>query len=255
MIRTTPESRYLEKYARLNPAVVPAIMYVKPGEVCSLSTVMKWDQFLHTRFYKEWAQPQGYADTTNVLIEKSATSIGHLATAYLLPDSPADDETRWRMRLIAAHVCRAVAISKIIDLSRIEAAMLADAVDGVAAGVFLVRANGEIAHANTSAQAMLRESNVLREIGGVIRVFDSTAQKTLGEAFGAAEGGDIALGRRGTAVPLLSRDGERYVAHVLSLTSGLRRRTGRGYAAVAAVFVHKAALKRPTLIEVVAEHD
>ena len=245
---------YFEKYAKLNPGIVAISLNVKPGDVCSLSTLVPWDQFLQSRLYQEWARPQGYADTTNVLIEKSATSVAHLATAYHLRDCPADDETRRRMRLIAPHVCRAVAISKIIDLNKIEAAMLADAVDGVAAGVLLVRVDGEIAYTNTSARAMLRESNVLREIGGVLKVFDPTAQSALSDAFAAAEGGDIALGRRGIAVPMSSRDGESYVAHVLSLTSGTRRQTGSGYAAVAAVFVHKAVLQRPTLIETVAEH-
>jgi DNA-binding CsgD family transcriptional regulator len=146
------------------------------------------------------------------------------------------------------------AISKIVDLNKIEAAMLADAVDGVAAGVLLVRVDGEIAYTNASAQAMLRELNVLRESRGVLKVFDPTAQKALGDAFAAAAGGDIALGRRGIAVPMRSRDGENYVAHVLSLTSGTRRQTGSGYGAVAAVFAHRAVVRRPTLIESVAEH-
>jgi hypothetical protein len=98
---------YLEKYSKLNPAIVPMNLNVKPGEVCSLSTLIPWNQFLKSRLYQEWAQPQGYADTTNALIEKSARSVAHLATAYHLRDCPADDETRRRMRLIAPHVCRA----------------------------------------------------------------------------------------------------------------------------------------------------
>src|SRR5271169_2905979 len=102
---------YLEKYTRLNPGIVPFSLYVQPGEVCSLSTLIPWDQFLQSRFYKEWAQPQDYADATSVLIEKSATSAAYLSTAYHLRDCPADDETRRRMGLIAPHVCRAVAIS------------------------------------------------------------------------------------------------------------------------------------------------
>jgi hypothetical protein len=35
-----------------------------------------------------------------------------------------------------------------------------------------------------------------------------------------AETGDLAIGAQGIAVPLTARDGERYVAHVLPLTSG-----------------------------------
>jgi len=44
------------------------------------------------------------------------------------------------------------------------------------------------------------------------------------------------------------------VAHVLPLTSGARRRAGASYAAVAAVFVHKAALDAPSPQEVIGRH-
>jgi DNA-binding CsgD family transcriptional regulator len=55
-----------------------------------------------------------------------------------------------------------------------------------------------------------------------------------------------------TAIPLTSRDGERYVAHVLPLTSGTRRQARLSYGAVAAVFVHKAALEGLFPLEAVA---
>jgi DNA-binding CsgD family transcriptional regulator len=42
------------------------------------------------------------------------------------------------------------------------------------------------------------------------------------------------------------------VAHILSLTSGARKKTGHLYRAAVAMFVHKATLHRPTLIEAVA---
>jgi DNA-binding CsgD family transcriptional regulator len=54
------------------------------------------------------------------------------------------------------------------------------------------------------------------------------------------------------AVPLGTRNGEHYVAHVLPLNSGARRRAGASYAAVAALFVHKVALNAPFRSGVVA---
>ena len=41
--------------------------------------------------------------------------------------------------------------------------------------------------------------------------------------------GDAALGVKGIALPLTAHNGERYVAHVLPLTSGLRRDAGLAY--------------------------
>jgi DNA-binding CsgD family transcriptional regulator len=74
----------------------------------------------------------------------------------------------------------------------------------------------------------------------------------LSEIFPVARGGDAAVGIKGIAVPLSADDGDHYVAHVLPLTSGARRRAGTSYAAVAALFVHKAALESPSPPEAIA---
>jgi DNA-binding CsgD family transcriptional regulator/PAS domain-containing protein len=245
---------YFEQYIKINPTVVPASLHVKAGEVFSFSTVMPYEEFCRSRMYIEWAKPQGYGDFTHVLVEKSATAFAHFGTAHGLKNSPADNDARERMRLLAPHVCRAVAIGKIVDLHKIEAAMLSDAVDGLAAGVFMVRANGEIAYANASGRALLDKSNALREADGVLKAFEPAVQKAFDQAFSAAAEGDIGLGRGGQAVALTARDGERYVAHILSLSAGARRLAGNKYGAVAAVFVHKASLQTLTLIEAVAKH-
>jgi DNA-binding CsgD family transcriptional regulator len=55
-------------------------------------------------------------------------------------------------------------------------------------------------------------------------------------------------------VPLDARNGERYAAHVLPLTCGARRRAGAGFAATAALFVHKAALEAPAAPEAIAKY-
>jgi DNA-binding CsgD family transcriptional regulator len=60
------------------------------------------------------------------------------------------------------------------------------------------------------------------------------------------------VGRRGIAVALKARDGARYVANVLPLTSGARRSAGAVYSATAVVFVHRATLDMPSPPEVVA---
>jgi DNA-binding CsgD family transcriptional regulator len=66
------------------------------------------------------------------------------------------------------------------------------------------------------------------------------------DSFASAADGDIAVGRKGIAVPLRTSGGERYVANVLPLMSGVRRRAGISYSAVASVFVHRAALDLPS---------
>jgi DNA-binding CsgD family transcriptional regulator len=203
--------------------------------------------------YKEWVKPQDYGDVTTVLIEKSARSFAHLAVLHRGRDSPVDEGVRKCMRLLAPHICRAVAISKIIELSKIEAAMLANTIDSLAAGVFLLQKNSQVAHANASGKAILKEGRLLQETNGAIQAADLQARSMLHSAVANAAHGDRGLGSRGVAIPLMSRDSERYVVHILPLTSGARRTTGRLYGAAVAMFVHKASQHQPTLIETVAK--
>jgi DNA-binding CsgD family transcriptional regulator len=158
------------------------------------------------------------------------------------------------MGLIVPHVRRAVAIAEVIDLHKVDAGTLADAVDALAAGVFLVREDGQIARANASGRAMLAAGDILRETRNELAATEANARRALHDAIAAALAGDTVLGSRGIAVPLMSRGGDRYVAHVLPLTGGARRQAGLSHAAVAAVFVHKAALGGPLPLEAITQH-
>ena len=119
--------------------------------------------------------------------------------------------------------------------------------------MFLVDARGQMVHANASGQIMLDERSVLRAGSGRVAAIEVEADRELNRVVALAGGGDAAVGVKGIAMPLTARDGERYVVHALPLTSGQRRRAGAGYAAVAALFVRKAAQGGPAPYEAIAK--
>jgi DNA-binding CsgD family transcriptional regulator len=244
---------YQETYVKINPILLPMVLSAKIGDVVANSDVLPIEEFVETRFYKEWAQPQGYLDAISATLDKSATSYASVAVARHERDGVVDEPMRRRMRLLAPHFRRAVAIGKVIETHKVEAATLADTLDGLAAGMFLVDGGSRIVHANVRGHAILAEANILKGNGGRLSATDLQADKTLSEVFNSADDGDIALGARGIAVPLTARDGERWVAHVLPLTSGARRQAVISYSAVAAVFVRKATLDLPSPLETIAD--
>jgi DNA-binding CsgD family transcriptional regulator len=244
---------YVEKYARLNPAIVPSMMQTKVGEVSTFLDFVPLEEFLKTRLYKEWSGPQGYIDAVQVVLDKSATSYAGVAVMRHERDGPADDGARHRLSLLAPHFRRAVAIGKVIDLHKVEVAALADTLDGLAAATILVDGAGRIVHANAAGLAMLEQGSVLRAAAGKLAVADAHAETVLQRIFANVAAGDAAIGADGSAVPLAARNGERYVAHVLPLTSGARKQAGVAYSAVATVFVRKAALSLPHPIETIAD--
>jgi DNA-binding CsgD family transcriptional regulator len=244
---------YVERYAAINPAIVAATIQTQVGDVSTFLDFITLEEYRKTQFYKEWSAPQGYIDAVQVTLDKSATSYAGVAVMRHDSHGPADDGVRQRMTLLAPHFRRAVAISKVIDLHRVEAAALADTLDGLAAGLILVSSTGRVVHANTSGLAMLDEGSVIRGKGGKLTATDTPGDRVLQDIFLSAAGGDAAIGGRGAAVPLTSSDGERYIAHVLPLTSGARRTAGIAHAAVAALFVRKAALDMPHPLEAIAK--
>jgi DNA-binding CsgD family transcriptional regulator len=184
----------------------------------------QWPQVLQktSLFYNRPAGQQGAIDAIQTILDgRSDTSV-----------------PRRRVDVLASHFRRALAIGKMIDVHKDEAATFADTLDGFATGMFLVDAQGHVVHANASGQAMLDSGAIVRERAGRLTAVDRKADQTLRSILTAAAAGETVR----TAVSLGPNDGEAWDAHVLPLTFGARRQTGAGYSAVAAVFVRRAAL-------------
>jgi DNA-binding CsgD family transcriptional regulator len=245
---------YQEVYVKLNPVLVPTLLFSRVGSVLSTVDLIPFEEFHASRFYKEWVAPQGYVDSVFATLDKSATGYAFIAVTRHQRHGLVDAETRQRLGLIAPHFQRAVAIGKLFDVHKAEAAMLADAVDSLSTAVFLLREDGQLVHANASGKAVLEDAKLLRLMNGRIIAVDISARKSLREILASAARGDTALSHRGTALPLTTSDGKRYIAHVLSLASGARQQTGILYGAVASMFVHQTALEQPNLVETVGEH-
>ncbi len=243
---------YFEKYVALDPATAGHFL-AEIEQPVAVADLMPRHEFMETRFYQEWVRPQGLVDFVSAVLDKSATSAAMFGVFRSERDGVVDDETRHRMRLIVPHIRRAVLIGRMIDLKAAEAATFADTLDGLSVGMYLVDPVGRIVHANAAGYAIIGVADILRSAGGRLVACDAQVDKTLREIFASAGQGDAALGTMGIAVPLIGKNDERYVAHVLPLTSGARRRAGRTYTAAAALFVRKTALAVPSAFEVIGK--
>ena len=251
---TDPSYRqlYVEKYLTLDP-LAGTYFVLDVGEVFSTSTVMAHAEFLQSRFYKELIRPRGWIDNICVYLDKAPEGHAGFALFRNEREGLADEPARDRLRLLVPHLRRAVLIGKLIDFKTALATTFADALDGLSAATLFVDASGRITHVNAAGSAMVAAGDVLRAPLGRLAASDPDVHRALRDIFLAAATGDAAVGARGVAVPLVGRDGERYVAHVLPLSSGARRGAGASYAAAAALFVQKAALATHSPPEVIAK--
>jgi DNA-binding CsgD family transcriptional regulator len=241
--------RYSEIYSYFDPQ--STLAFFDAEQIVSTADLVPYDELQAGRFYRECAEPRGFVDAANVVLEKSGTRCVYLSVIRNKNQGMTDDAMRRRLKLIVPHLRRAIFIGKVFDRRQAETATLADVTDGLGAGVFLVDASARIVHANAAGCALLREGAFLRTVNGRLVVADEALDQSLREIFAAAGNGDDA--GKGIAVPLLAPDGERYVGYVLSLTAGKHRRAGARYGAVAAFFVRRVALDTSSPREVISK--
>jgi len=242
---------YSDTYWKFDP--VARLPDCEVEQIVNVSDLVPYDEFRAGRFYREWAEPQGWVDAANAVLEKTMTSCAYLTVVRNAASGMVDDEMRRRMKLIVPHVRRAVRTGKVIDLRQAEAATFADILDGLSPAVILVDAHGHIVHGNAASHRVLEKGDFLRSVQGRLTATDTEVDEALHSAIVAASA-EAESGGKGTAVPLTGSSGsDRYVAHVLPLVVGERRKAGPTSTTVAALFVRKAELETRPPSEVIGK--
>lgn len=242
-------ARYFSETVKFNPALVPISLYHEPGDVFHLSELVPVEEVRRSRLFRDWMQPSDWGDFTHALIEKSGTRFATFGVAHPLGRSPASDDAKARLRLLAPHVLRVAEISRTMEAQRVAVDGMTAALDRLSAGVFLVRADGEYVYANPSALKFLAEAELLSEFEGRLRPTSAEAARLLADALQASVS-DLAMASQPVAIPLGTSAGDNWVWHLVSLRQGSRQLAGRHYDAVAAIFIHRAEVRRPTLVQV-----
>ncbi len=244
---------YANVYWKLDP--VTSLTDCKREDVLSVPDLIPYDQFCAGRFFREWAQPQGWIDAATAVLEKTATSSSYLSVLCNGTGGMVNDELRRRMRLLVPHVRRAVRTSRSIDLAQAEAATYSDILDGLGSAIFLVDAEGLIVHGNAASRSLLDKGELLSTADGHLCASDAQADQALHNALVAAGSSisDEEINGKSSALSLRARTGERYIAEVLPLIAGERRKSGPTATAVAALFVRKAELETTPPPEVIGK--
>jgi DNA-binding CsgD family transcriptional regulator len=224
---------YIQLYSETHSKFDPLADLPRFGQVASIPDLVSFDEYRRGRFYQEWLRPQGCIDAANVVLEKSKSNFPVLLTV-LSGKRMVDNEMRKRIALIVPHAHRSLMINKAIDLKQSEAATFSETLDGLNAGIFLVDAQCRIVHANATGRDILSADDFLRSISGQLVARNSQANQFLRNILAC----EVAIAGN-SALTVTAQSGERYVVHVLPLTSLARNGAARAVKAVASVFVRK----------------
>jgi DNA-binding NarL/FixJ family response regulator len=244
---------YYSLYVHLNPILVPTLVEARVGEVFTTSSFMTNQEFLESKFYTEWSGPFGFVDTIGAVLDKTSRSFTVISMLRNHQQGFADEAAIDRARLLVPHARRSLMIGRQVDLSRFESASFADTLDGLSAGVILVDPALRIHFANAQAKSMFDDGNLLREMDGAIVATSPASMAALRAAVSASAIGDAAAGMQNLSIALTGTSDRQYVAHVLPLTSGKRKKAGLGYDSVAAIFVKPLQNEEPSPLQLLAD--
>ena len=234
------DPHYIQLYSETHSRFDPLTILPPHGQIVSIPDLVNFDEYRSGRFYQEWMRPQGCSDAANVVLDKSNANCPVMMTV-LSGRRIVDAGMKHRMSLIVPHASRALLVNRAISSKLRLAAALADVLDSLSSGIYLLNSSCHVVHANASGHALAAADDVVRIIAGQLVIGGAEANQALREAF-AARTDAASLAAGGQAIPLLSPKGERYVAHILPLSSVLRNGSERSSDAVGALLLRKVML-------------
>lgn len=213
---------YAEKFLALNP-YMDDVAQLSPGEARASSGRPEYPELFKSEFYQGWLKPQRFIDASVLMVEKSMNTITTLVNVRTESQGRFDDATLALLSILYPHLRRAVLIGRAFGEQQKRAAEYAATLDSLAAGMLLLTGKSEIVHMNAAGEAMLVAGSPLKKTGGRIELVDRSANRTLRAALVAARDGEVALGSKGTSIPLRGSDGAEFIVHMLPLNAARQK--------------------------------
>jgi DNA-binding CsgD family transcriptional regulator/PAS domain-containing protein len=208
------------------------------GDVNSLAR--EPGHLLESRFYREVLAPHGLTD---IIWFPALRTGGRMASLHA---SRNDRKPHYQQpevqlfRLLAPHVCRALAISDVLDIRALRSEMLEKTLDGLAAGVYLTARDGHVVYMNAAAERQVRAGHSIRLAHNRLLPVDPTARAALAKGIETATHTGTASAWREHSLAIPDGTGNAsggYVATLLPIENGERSGILAPFSASVAVFI------------------
>jgi DNA-binding CsgD family transcriptional regulator/GAF domain-containing protein len=230
------EIAYLSHYVAMNPRI-PDALPCKAGEIVWDYRMLDEQGIDRSPFYREFLAPMDMRYAVAGILKTASTEFGVFAVQRSARHGHIDRAEAAIMERLAPHVSQAIDMTRRLRSERSAGQSLEHALDWLADGVALIRADGSIAYANDAFQGIARAADGLRikknalELAGAAARgrFDAAIAGILALGGGTlhATGADFAVARPSGAAP--------YVLSVRPLKPSRHERSSRS--AVAIVFI------------------
>jgi DNA-binding CsgD family transcriptional regulator len=171
----------VEKYARIW-VLQSGMTHWEVGQPMHLPDILPEEEFHAGAFYREWCAPQHNGDYVGMIAFRDETRFVKTTSTRFVENGPFPPEALERMRLLAPHISRSVAISDAFRLERVRTGMFETMLDNLTTGVYLLNEDGYVEYMNPSAETQVSGSPLLSLEQGILRVADRAADAKLKEA-------------------------------------------------------------------------
>jgi DNA-binding CsgD family transcriptional regulator/PAS domain-containing protein len=231
---------YATKYGAINP--IPTASWLRPvGEVYTLGSLFRDEEWYESAFYKEWMKPQSLGDMMGFMAVRSGKRAGWLGAIRKdsAPEFSKADENA--LQLLSPHICRAINISDALDLRTITSDSFEATVNALSTGVFLLDSQGSVVYSNQAAVRLVNTGNALRIVGNRLSPVDRSASAALAAALSSMINRPDANDVMSCSVALPGSDGEGWIATALPVDRNRRSSFVAPWAAKVAIFVQNSA--------------
>lgn len=228
--------RHEETYSRISPLFGPMLM-LPVGTVPTQAMLVDDDEFFESRCYQEWVKPQGLHDVIGVKVLHTRERQGFLMANRFVSQPRYGEKEMRLLTLLSPHICRAVAISDVLNLKTIRSEALEATLNALSSAVYLTDRHARVVFMNRTAERQVKTSNALRIENSRLAAVDRITRPVLAKAIEKATDDDAEMSANGFTLALAEGGQAGLVATILPLTGGERRNVCGAYAATAAVFV------------------
>lgn len=205
------------------------------GEVSALS--MERFHLHESRFFREVLEPFGLVDIIWFPALRSGGRVASLHASRRNNAPPFQPHDVRLLTLLSPHVCRALAISDVLDVRALRSQLLEKTLDGLAVGVFLTARDGQVVYMNQAAERQIHTGHSLRLVSNRMAPTDPAARAALSRAMEEAvrDAADFEMKEHSVAIP--DGAGGGCVATLLPIDRGPRRSILAPFTASVAVFM------------------
>ncbi len=247
------ERLYLNTYMMVNPARLARGRSVKPNDIVLTTDYMSKTEYARTKFARDFLSLRDCVDLATAILEVTPTSFTVLGVVRNQTQGFADAEVRRKLALLAPHFRRAVTLGNLFERKQMVMESLAETLDALKAGVFVLTGDSGVVHANSSAKNYLDGDQAFRLANGKLVPREAAARTALADALAAASSGDAALGSGDPSIVFRTDGDKTLIGTVMALKDGLRRKAALRYRAVAALCLREASIQAPVVAPAIAE--